>query len=882
MVPREILFSTRSVFVQAFQHAIQNMVSRVVEALFAKANACDSVDEQQDVFRARALLQERREEFMQRLPASLEQLLNRSMETTYQTFRPASTLMSRQISELSLLDTLAFENSLRFNNITELFRSTAGQELIDLNIRIAVLFGQDDICERENPFRPYLLTRCISQTIEELQLTSEISAILIAQVSDCLNDSVPEMYRVANADLEAQGIEAHLSLKINKAPDSLSARPATGNEGSAEAGAAFPVLSAEHMAQSHTAPPALQVPENKPSIHIEQLFDAVRGGALRATFPVPPSVSSPVSQPTSQSIPSYTPGWLDSVDDLGAVLRSALGISNDISPTARSSSRTPSSVYAPLTSVRTIPASFSQAPQASVTGQNIVYPKATLDLLAQLGIAARSEAVPDVLTTPVGGDQVTAVNNPLPDGFGLVNLLGRLHKRMVPAVVDLLDEQGEVRNLLREQREVLMSLATTDKQQMTLDLMTMLFEAILSDALVSLELRQKIAGFQYLLLQLALTDHSFLVASQHPARLLFNRITSVALSLQQLESIRPQFEEEIARIFKTLARHDCEVPSLFERIHNRFDTFISRELRTADKTIRRAVKSIEEAQIRYLQFEQTASLMGEGLRTLNLPGHFQAFLQREWVKAINLAELQDPKIAQRFRLMVPDIIWSISPKVTPDERNQLSAMLPSILANLKRGIQMLGWNQFKQSALLNWLSEAHSKALRVAETGNGLVLNEVHKQFAGLLNEQVSGMADAISKDQYTEVYKYLDEVLLDLGLSVRLLDIQSDQTNDLPISIQASKPVEWKDIKERLYSGIALEMSIDGQFRRGCVHWINPNENNLVLSFVGMQDPMIAEVTEFCRRVSRGLVKFAENAPLFDRAIYSLLKSADAIKHLA
>jgi hypothetical protein len=80
--------------------------------------------------------------------------------------------------------------------------------LIDLNIRIAVLFGQDDIRERENPFRPYLITRCIFLAVESLRLTQEMFSILAMQLGETLTVDIPGIYQQTNAELEKHGVHA--------------------------------------------------------------------------------------------------------------------------------------------------------------------------------------------------------------------------------------------------------------------------------------------------------------------------------------------------------------------------------------------------------------------------------------------------------------------------------------------------------------------------------------------------------------------------------------------------------------------------------------------------------------------------------------------------
>jgi len=855
MQPKELLIRARSEFFTTFQNATQHIVAPAIEAMFAKANACSSAIEQTEIFRARAALQEHRELLLQQLSLNMDQLLTRSIETTYQNFRPSSSTLSLSLDNIGLLDSSAFENSLRFNNITQLFRDTAGQELVDLNIRLAVLFGQDDICERENPFRPYVIARCISLSIEALKLSVEQTAILTTQIGETINSSVLEMYQRANANLAEQGISAQLVLKINKTPETL---PSRSNVSSILAdtqqhhlGIGRPVQRGYSATPSFSGSAANEFPElmTKPGISIEQLFLAVRG---RAGFS-----KAAADQIALSEHESHTLGWLDGGAGLGDMLRIAFGAEEDLSWETKSRTRPP------MQAVRLRGSSGSQ--NLSIVRQLVHQLQTAHDAAISAGILASTTAKFSFA------------------GLDFPAIVGQMHKLLTPLASKMLNEHGEVRNLIHEQREVLFQLARSNAEQMTTDVVAMVFESILFDSVLPVNLRIQIGRLQFLLLQLALTDQGFLSGKQHPARMLINRIATVALSVQYVESSEAQFEQEFGRIFKTLAKHDCEIPGLFERILNRFDTFVLRELRLQDKVIRRTVKSIEEAQIRYSQFEQTSRTLKAALASMSLPPQFLSFLESEWVRAINLADRREPELAMRFRTFVPEIIWSIRPKLSNEDRQHFAALLPPMLESLRYGMDMLGWGQFKQNALLNWLNDAHGRAMKpVVDAVTDLSLEKMYAMFDEFVNQPPVIISDIATEDKSTEMQKYLTEILDELGLTVMMLDgdgVGLSGAKDGMIHIgKPVRPVEMQEFRSRLISGVPIEMNLDGIFYRGCLHWVSPGTNSMVLSFKSHEAPAVISIDNFCKHLSQGSARMVESTSLFDRAIASVLKSADAL----
>jgi len=856
MQPKELLKSARTEFLNSFQSAIQFIVSPAIEALFVKANASQSPLEKAEIFHARVILQEHRQELTRQLILNMIELLDRSIETTYQAFRPTSSALSLSLDNIGLLDSSTFENSLRFNNIIQLFRDCAEQELIDLNIRLSVLFNENDIRERENPFRPYLLARCISASVETLKLSPELTAILVTQIGETISNYVKAMYQRANAELAKHGVNVHLSLKINKVPPTPPPRSTLStlfdDAQSHHLGVSRPEKRIASVTSPSYATASGGFPQliTKPAINIHQLFLAVRG---RAGFSK--ATADQIGLGDHESEPLC---WLEGGAGLGDVLRMAFGAEEDLSWETKS---------------RWHPLSPATLATNNVIKQNVAVSR---QLIQRLQLAHESSARP---SEGVGRQQETFSFA----GLDFPSIVGQMHKLLTPRYRDMLNEQGEVKNLLYQEREVLLQFARSNEERMKIDVVALVFESILFDSLLSLELRIQIGRVQFLFLQLALIEADFLRSVQHPARLLLNRIAVVSLGVQHIESQKIQFDLEIERIFKTLAKHDCSIPGLFQRIINRFDIFVLRELRIQDKVIRRTVKSVEEAQIRYSQFEQTASTLRAALLPFGLPPQFLAFLETEWVRAINLADRKEPELASDLRAFVPDVVWSIRPKISREDKLQFSELMPPMMDSLRRGMEIMELNQFKQHALFNWLSDAHHRAQNPQlGTVADFSLQKVRALFDDFMRQPALVISDIATEDKFEEMRKYLVDILQELGLNVMMLT--SDEFHSQGIQSGATRlspPIKTIDVdamRAQLVAGAAIEMNLDDKFWRGCIHWINVGADSMVLSFKSHAAPAVISIDNFCANLSRGTARLVENASLFDRAIAVVLKSVDAL----
>ena len=133
---------------------------------------------------------------------------------------------------------------------------------------------------------------------------------------------------------------------------------------------------------------------------------------------------------------------------------------------------------------------------------------------------------------------------------------------------------------------------------------------------------------------------------------------------------------------------------------------------------------------------------------------------------------------------------------------------------------------------------------------------------------------------------RFLAQAIKELDIKVQMLDQVfdlelPDENLDLvlPVKLDELSP---EGIQERLRSGVALEINLGGIPSQGWLNWVDPTQTNLVLSLTGQEEPSIVSVRMFRRMIAHGRVRFLESEPLFERAVQSLLKSADSIDKTA
>lgn len=817
-----LLTSTREIFLRAFMQAVDRASPRAAAALLRIAESTFSAADQRRLLDAYGLYRESEADLNRHMRRSMDQLLNRSFQTTYSTFRPSFS-DSYGTGGLTLLDTAVHEDLLRINDVTARFRHAADSELRDLNIRIAILFEQDRINERENPFRPFLLSRAMATAIDHLGQTVDVNSTLFDQLTDDMRGEITTIYEIVNAHLAGHGIAAQLQLRIQKSGETGDTS-AAGNSGASD-DAAGPSGRPVDPLQVDTGARVLS--SDTPRSRVEQLVDMVRQ----------------IARP-------FSPG-----KDKGNGAAAFSG-NTDTASNAGSAPKTGNGWPGTQGLVAALQKLFSGTPRMAL-----------------------ADAAPDAGNPfdPAGNRSVSAL---------LRDSLATLMDDAVPDAAQMALADGDLRNLIFEQREALSAAAADGHEQMTIDVVAMLFEFILRDPQIPAEVRAQLGRLQFLVLKIALRESTLLTHKSHPARLLVNRIGSISIGLKQIDPGGARVSAEICRIVETLLADRSDNADLFTAMLDQFDAFIAQELCGTDSPVDLAIQALEKAQSRTLRFAHLSARLAETLSGLQIDPFLVAFLTTTWVRVIERAERQHDAAARRFRQLVPDLLWSIVPKNSPAQRSKLVGMLPGLVGTLREGMLQENLSGIERLAVLNWLVDVHSRALRGTDaSGADLALDimQLHfKQFTGDPEDAASvSPAPAAPADSNPHHDGFLAEALQETDTALELLDplLEQDATAASP---DRAPPDDADDILARLRSGVAIDITLGTIPGTGRLHWIDQDSTTLVLQMDGHPAPSMMSVRMFLRLLGLGRVAFSETAPLFERAVHALMLSAQQMEKTA
>ena len=280
----------------------------------------------------------------------------------------------------------------------------------------------------------------------------------------------------------------------------------------------------------------------------------------------------------------------------------------------------------------------------------------------------------------------------------------------------LVNETGELLRLSQLQDQMAASAEPgTQVEQRTLSLLSQVFDSVFRNETIPAPVKQLISLLQIPVLKAALLDKEFFFQENHPARRLVDLLSRYSLSVdQQQGDSDPLLQRMKTNVERVSQEFDREL-SLFEEVINDLEAYMLDEEKAQAETlqapIQRALRKEKIKQANVTANHEVALRVGNG----EVLAFVETFLENRWVKVLTLAyTLKEEKphaIEDAIRTM-DDLIWSVKPKITLQERQDLLNRLPAILARLNKWLSLIKWDDADRVQFFAELAECHASIVR--------------------------------------------------------------------------------------------------------------------------------------------------------------------------
>ncbi|HTO46575.1 MAG TPA: DUF1631 family protein [Burkholderiales bacterium] len=344
-------------------------------------------------------------------------------------------------------------------------------------------------------------------------------------------------------------------------------------------------------------------------------------------------------------------------------------------------------------------------------GQNALAMSGALDLSALLagvmnGGAARAQ-VTRMLADP-SRYAMEATLTSTPASPALMTSLSALQSAAMPAEGGAFDFMSALGDQVRAQSNPL--------DQLTIELVTMVFDYILDDKNVPETVKGEISRLQIVAVKAAILDRTFFARRQHPMRQLLDRVAEVAADPDIATEEGTRFILELRAMVDYIVHQFTDDLAIFTAALDTLEQMVEENRETRQQELAPTTSELarkEEAEIAH------ATALAEIKRrvTRKTPAFVRDFLYQWWTKTLVDAYMKEREGDDSWthRLGVVDaLVWSVSPLRT-GEIQQLASMLPTLMRSLLRGMNAIEMAADARHGLFNQLMQAHTASINAAK-----------------------------------------------------------------------------------------------------------------------------------------------------------------------
>ncbi|MBS0449435.1 MAG: DUF1631 family protein [Proteobacteria bacterium] len=271
-----------------------------------------------------------------------------------------------------------------------------------------------------------------------------------------------------------------------------------------------------------------------------------------------------------------------------------------------------------------------------------------------------------------------------------------------------------LRSLGDQRKAVAASVGGVDHQ--IVELVTRLFETVLSDSDLQPAFRPALARLQVSVLRVGLRDAALLDGGQHPAWQLVDRIGEASFAYPQPGDPRAAALQSVCEVLaEDLARTPTPDAGTFRRSLARLDIFLTEQLHQAIQAAQGTADAMARTERRELLEQQLGQRLSGELRGVAASPLVRSFVTGAWAQVLAEAMLrhgEDSDLTRAYLRTTEDLIWSLAPPDHAQSRQRLVALLPALLQRLHAGMAMIDLPAAEQRAVLDALMHIHTDALR--------------------------------------------------------------------------------------------------------------------------------------------------------------------------
>ena len=320
---------------------------------------------------------------------------------------------------------------------------------------------------------------------------------------------------------------------------------------------------------------------------------------------------------------------------------------------------------------------------------------------------------------------------------------------------------------LQERSADLKQIAHTRREKATIEIVALMFQSILAEERIPPGVRVWFARLQMPVLRIALEDTGFLTNTEHPARLLIDRMGSCVMGFDRTGVHSATLEAEIRGMVQVIEQYPETGSKVYQTVYADFQKFLAKFLteQNLDPQVLSVAQQVEQKETLAIQYTIE---MRDMLKDVPVRDEIREFLFKVWAEVLALSALRNGTRhddTQAFKHCATQLVWAASAKPSRADRSRVIQELPALLARLRSGMALLGMAPSEQDRCIKTISATLTDAF---QSKTRIIPQDQIDALAQRLNQ----LEDLVSDDAMGDVLLDSESLEMMLGVETAALEL--------------------------------------------------------------------------------------------------------------
>lgn len=415
----------------------------------------------------------------------------------------------------------------------------------------------------------------------------------------------------------------------------------------------------------------------------------------------------------------------------------------------------------------------------------------------------------------------------------------------------------------------------------TIDIVAMLFDYIFEDPKVPDAMKALIGRLQIPVLKVAMLDKRFFSSRAHPTRKLIDTIAAAAISRgYDISQADPLYKETERIVQRVVLEFESDV-AIFSELLAHLEAFLATEEKRTEQTVEQSARIIhdrERVEIARVLAEDEVRQRVEAAPTVTT---VREFLLQPWVHVLTSAHAaageEGAPWKEAIRAM-DELLWSVKPKISAEERKQLVMLLPALLKRLHVGMATISMDEEQRKQFFANLVTCHTRAVKAGLGGESADSQDADPALAWTLPDQNPAPDQAPGDTLLDAVMEANEEsTLVRTNLADGNVEIEevtlAREAKPRPAGDESDH--QWEEITASLKRGDWVDFLVeDGNWLRYKLSWVSPLKKIYLFTNISSQKALSISPQAMEMQLREGTAIILQDIPLIDRAVENMLET--------